>query len=642
MYCKHRATVQHDRVYALLGLCSDAQSAALQPDYNLPWHDVLKNVLSHIFPECSIEIWKDMTPIVVQGKGRIIGHVHSVAQKTSLYLGQHITVVFNKVAQSLGYQKLWVDEWRIQPTADLVREGDVITLFQGASKPCIVRLCNDHFTVISAAVMPQQLGGEKANVTPKKEHDVTGLRDMLLTWSFHSVDAESKPEESRQNLIEKVPGFRESPSGPQSRSNQIVSVIVDIAVGTERDLEERSKSKALKQILDQSEICAPIIEMFRIAAQDRGLFGNALIEVLAQQRDESGVVSEEVAEQEQGLSVPEQVIQAAAANTGEYSREIVECLCEQQCLVLSEEVLKTAAANIGNYAPGIMTLLLKRQERDHGLPVSEEVLKLAAGNTGNYAYELMTLLLDRRGRALLVSEEVLKAAASNTGDDAPEIMTLLLKRQERDHGLPVSEEVLKLAAGNTSNYAHKLMSAILERRERALLVSEEVLKAAASNTGDDAPKIMTILLKRREPDHGLLVSEEVLKLAAENTGDCASEIMTVLLKWRERTSLISQEVLKAAAANTGNFGFKIVDTILAERESLVVSEEVVKEAAKNPDWRRMFDVLFERRGESVPLTKEVVKAAAGNIRADKQLGLMEALYQRRKYLSFPVLHWESD
>ncbi|KAJ5714667.1 heterokaryon incompatibility protein-domain-containing protein [Penicillium malachiteum] len=51
MYCKHSATVQHDRIYALLGLSSDgAQSVALQPDYRLPWHEVFKNVLSHIFP----------------------------------------------------------------------------------------------------------------------------------------------------------------------------------------------------------------------------------------------------------------------------------------------------------------------------------------------------------------------------------------------------------------------------------------------------------------------------------------------------------------------------------------------------------------------------------------------------------------
>ena len=44
MYRNHNATKKHDKVYALLGLSSDSNSVALAPDYELPWHEVFRQV----------------------------------------------------------------------------------------------------------------------------------------------------------------------------------------------------------------------------------------------------------------------------------------------------------------------------------------------------------------------------------------------------------------------------------------------------------------------------------------------------------------------------------------------------------------------------------------------------------------------
>ncbi|KAJ5718438.1 heterokaryon incompatibility protein-domain-containing protein [Penicillium malachiteum] len=771
MYSKHCATVQHDRIYALLGLSSDAKSTALQPDYRLPWHDVPKNALRHIFPKCSIQI-HSMRTAVIQGKAWMLGHVHSVTQGNSVLGGQHtITVVFNKVARSLGYHEVWKDEWRVQPTADLIQEGDVISLFPGASTPNIVR----------------------TNITRKTEHDMTGLRDTLLTWSFALGDAEPEPEESPLSLIEKIPGLAQLPGETQSRSNQIISVVLDVAIGAEKDLEERSNSQALKQILAQCGIYTPIIEMFRVATQDSGPYGNALLEVLTQEEGESGLVSKEVVKaaaqntgdyepqimnllfEYQGKSLPvsEKVVHAAAANKGKIAHYIVVCLLEQQCLVLSEEVLKIAANNSGHdaiqimvellkgreqgfliseevlkaaatnfgYHAGqmitiildeleqgqeqsclipeevlkraaantgfesyrLMTAILERERPEQVCPISEEVLQVAAANDGMCAHQIMTMLLERqeqeREQNCLISEEILKIAAANQGYMSSDLLTVLLGRQEPSQVCPISEEIVKAAATNTSPYAIKLMTILLERQEQeqGLQISEEVLKTVAKNNGTYANHLMNVPFERGGPEQGRLISEEVLKLGAANTGWNGDEMMSDILErlkpeqsrlvtkevlkiaaanpkggeffgdllkhvrndvavpeevvlivarntggfaWRIMKSildhqgnlLVSDEVLKEAAGNTGERGYKIIETILEERESLVLSEEVVKEVTKNPNWEDMFNALFRMRGEGVPLTEEVLKAAAENIGED-ETRMMEKLFQKRQRIA---------
>ncbi|KAJ5638576.1 heterokaryon incompatibility protein-domain-containing protein [Penicillium herquei] len=789
MYSKHFATVQHDRIYALLGLSSDAQSTALQPDYRLPWHDVFKNALRHIFPECSIQTHSTGIA-VIQGKAWILGHVHSVTQGNSVFGGQHtITVVFNKVAQSLGYHKVWKDEWRVQPTVDLVQEGDFISLFPGTSKPNIVRLCNDHFTIISAAVIPQRFEGEDKKVAPNAEHDVTGLRDTLVTWSFSLGDADPEPESADPplSLIEKVPEFQELPDEMQLRSNQIISAILDVAVGTEKDPEGPSASKALRQILDQSGIDAPIIRMFRVATQNSESYGNALIEVLTQQQGEGSLVfgavlkaaaqytgeygpetmdfllkyqgqslpiSEEVVKaaaqntgdygpkimnvlfeyQGQSLSVSEEVFHEAAENRGKNAHEIVKCLLEQHCLVISEEVLKiaaknsghdaiqimiellrgreqgffisgdvlkVAATNFGDHAGQMMTILLDEleQEQEQGHLVPEEVLKLAAVNAGFESHKLMTALLEREKpeQVCPISEEVLQAAAANAGMCAHQIMTMLLERQEQKHSCQISEEVLKIAAANQGYMASELLTVLLERQEQEQglqiskevvkavaandgmyanylmnvlfeqggpeqvhLISEEVLKLGAANTGSDIEEMMRDILERLKPEQSHLVTEEVLKIAAANpkgggffrallkhvrndvavseevimiaagnTGAYAYGMMESILDHQGKDFLVSEEVLKQVATNTGERGYIIIETILEQRESLALSEEVVEEFTKNPNWEDMFDALFRARGESVPLTEEVIKAAAENIGED-ETKMMEILRQMRQ------------
>ncbi|CAJ2507138.1 Uu.00g083240.m01.CDS01 [Anthostomella pinea] len=53
-------------------------------------------------------------------------------------------------------------------------------------------------------------------------------------------------------------------------------------------------------------------------------------------------------------------------------------------------------------------------------------------------------------------------------------------------------------------------------------------------------------------------------------------------------------------------------------DKLPVTEEVVKAAAGNWNGKQVMTLLFDQRGDEVPVTEEVVKAAARNGRNGKE------------------------
>ncbi|GAB1197646.1 hypothetical protein APSETT444_006946 [Aspergillus pseudonomiae] len=101
MYQNHNATKQHDKVYALLGLSADPITAALEPNYSLPWKEVFKQVVNHIFPECSVDTWNDTETVVIKGKGLILGNINLVEESVSEFGKQNIEVLLNDTAQRL-------------------------------------------------------------------------------------------------------------------------------------------------------------------------------------------------------------------------------------------------------------------------------------------------------------------------------------------------------------------------------------------------------------------------------------------------------------------------------------------------------------------------------------------------------------
>ncbi|KAB8256293.1 heterokaryon incompatibility protein-domain-containing protein [Aspergillus pseudonomiae] len=332
MYQNHNATKQHDKVYALLGLSADPITAALEPNYSIPWKEVFKQVVNHIFPECSVDTWNDTETVVIKGKGLILGNINLVEESVSEFGKQNIEVLLNDTARWFGFNSLWETNWKPQASAVPIQAGDIICLLKGASKPSIIRLCRDHFIVVIPAVTPQQKQDKESSAVISQERlSRSGLHDILLTW--------------------KIPGAK-------TKSKDMFEVMSQL---------RRFKTEPIEQLLRQSGTKDSIIkELVRGSANKN-------------KRHTQTVPDHFFVYQEKYLSFSEEMIIDVATNYGSYGCIIVEILLQYQraSLPVSEEVVKAAAGNNAEFVPEILRLILIHRAKSP--PIYEAVLK-AAGN----------------------------------------------------------------------------------------------------------------------------------------------------------------------------------------------------------------------------------------------------------------------
>lgn len=150
MYHAHKATKCHDKVYALLGMCSDDLSAAgLKPDYSLPWRVLMKRVVKFLLSDyVSIDTWNEKEAAIIKSKGRVLGKVSKIDINNSSEGGQNVEATINT---SPGYEIDGSARWLLRTSAKSVRKGDLVCLLQGASLPTIIRARKDHFTIVVIA-----------------------------------------------------------------------------------------------------------------------------------------------------------------------------------------------------------------------------------------------------------------------------------------------------------------------------------------------------------------------------------------------------------------------------------------------------------------------------------------------------------
>jgi hypothetical protein len=149
-YHNYQATKRHDKVYALLGLCSDStKGTGLDPDYSLPWECLMRHLVKFLFgDQVSITTWNNIETAVIKGKCHIIGQVVDV--KDAPGGKQSVEIDLCTIERAVSNTAHWL----LQTSAKSIQSGDVICLLQGCSKPTITRLCKDYFAVIIAAASP--------------------------------------------------------------------------------------------------------------------------------------------------------------------------------------------------------------------------------------------------------------------------------------------------------------------------------------------------------------------------------------------------------------------------------------------------------------------------------------------------------
>ena len=135
MYHTYKATRLHDKVYALLGMCSDdLKTAGLEPNYDLRWRELMCRLVKFILgSQVSIDTWEDREIAFIRSKGHIVGKVSTVKSDTELGR-QKIKVISKSRKDKRGFIAEESTYWNLPKSAIPIQEEDLICLLQGDHK----------------------------------------------------------------------------------------------------------------------------------------------------------------------------------------------------------------------------------------------------------------------------------------------------------------------------------------------------------------------------------------------------------------------------------------------------------------------------------------------------------------------------
>ncbi|GAB1196540.1 hypothetical protein APSETT444_005812 [Aspergillus pseudonomiae] len=441
LYRNHNATMQHDKVYALLGLCADdPEVPALKPDYSLPWDNLLKQVTAYILGgECSVQTWPDRDIAVVKGKGWILGYINRVEARAPGDDRANLKVELDHAASSVSHHLHRIRDWILRDPGKLIQEGDILFLRPGAPSPSMIRMRKDHFEIVMTAIAPQNTDKASFNLQLQEWHSIGGfLHDILLTWKIPRDGTDDDiglqyPIELRNA----VPEYHECPYQAKTRLHHMTSAVNHVA-----------------QIILQTDLGVGLAEP---------VFENMLVQSAGY------------------LSFSKDVVKAAAV-TGGYTSLKLLIQYGGANLPITEEVVKAAAG-----ARDYRCLELLIQYRGKSLPVTEKVVKAAAG--ARY-YSCLDLLIQNLGKSLPITENVLKAAAANNSPFGDIITRVLIKH--REESLPITEAVVEAAAKNESP---KALQALLEYGKNSPLISDDFIKAVAEHC---TPQNLQLLIQYQQ------------------------------------------------------------------------------------------------------------------------------------------------
>lgn len=202
MYHTHKATKQHDKVYALLGMSSDDLSeAGLMPNYGLPWEELLRRLTKFLlYEKVSVETWSDREMAVIKSKGCVLGKV-STKTISAWNNKQRVDISFKNSSRQMKHMERWSAHWTLQNSAKPIQNGDLICILQGTSKPIIIRPHKDCFTIISIAINPENIRIENGDIEWLEvlQSIKQFNRDFLLVWDWGNPTGELKYQQLYKN-----------------------------------------------------------------------------------------------------------------------------------------------------------------------------------------------------------------------------------------------------------------------------------------------------------------------------------------------------------------------------------------------------------------------------------------------------------
>jgi hypothetical protein len=206
MYHTHDAEILHDKIYALLGMCSDRpmlpREASLEPNYKLEWKILMQRLIQFLLgSNVTVKTWNDKAIAVIRSKGCIIGNVTSVESKPSSGgNSQCIEAIFRsaspEVSNGWGRSVQSCVRWTLWTYAKSIQPGDLICFLEGAPEPTILRLHKGYFIIVMIkAILPERI---QSTELPIQRSDILQsahfTRDLLLVWDWENFMEKSQDE----------------------------------------------------------------------------------------------------------------------------------------------------------------------------------------------------------------------------------------------------------------------------------------------------------------------------------------------------------------------------------------------------------------------------------------------------------------
>ncbi|KAK3346892.1 heterokaryon incompatibility protein-domain-containing protein [Lasiosphaeria hispida] len=500
MYHNRKATDPRDKIYALLGMSSDDHiSAGLLPDYSISWKGLFHRLVTSLVGEkASVETWEEKEITVIKTKGVVLGWVSKVEGHGGWADQQNIHIIFKDIPGHLGGERN--ARWTLQASAKPIQDGDVVCFLQGASKPTIIRLFEDHCAIIAISVTPtgdKQAEGADVDWPDLLRSRTAFLCDFLLVWDWEKPCGKPEDGEDYESLMNSraLQHATEESESHLHRAARLANM--GLIMGDSEKLEEAEKK--VRKAADAYKRASRRELSHTLAAMDS-------LAVMCRGRNELkwavklGVIADLLGRRGDYAQITEEGMVRIATS---FDQQVMTLLLDQRGteVKITEEVVKAAARN-GSSGKEVMTLLLDQ----HGIEITVTP-KLVETLARSFNMSIMKRLLNQCGTEVKITEEVVKAAAGN-GSSGKEVMTLLL--DQRGTEVKITEEVVKAAAGNGSS-GKEVMKLLLDQRGTEVKITEEVVKAAA---GNQSKEVMTLLLDRRGTE--VKITEEVVKAAAGN------------------------------------------------------------------------------------------------------------------------------
>lgn len=585
MYRHRKATMEHDRIYALLGMCSDNVPGELMPNYHqVSWRALFGNLARHVFGADSYVHVTDSNIAVVKAKGVALGHVSCVQNDEHRYDMQGLSVAYwDKKTKTIQET-----EWIAHVSAAPVQTGDIVFRQEWNQSIAILRPKGDLFSIITTSGRwnPECFKGDQA----PGESDI---HELLLLWDWTSQEDNipsfidgivSKSKTSGQTTLMQEPNAtmrrkivaHALMSGSchedaerrllaleeifQKESNAITPAKVEcsativlnyLRMGHVDEAEKRFKnvylqakatlgSNWLSQSLSQFLSLFPVDEqgekarvwMMLKSVLDRNLtFPQSYVEIHQSFAD---MIADGTDAGVRLLIDLGEILVYSPKATISVPNQSGEGLyiTERTIPEAEEEALMKAAAGNSKSGHTVVALLLDKFGNRAQIP--EAAVQAAASNV-KYGCQIMELLLGQKDSQVRITEAVLIAAAGNSFEGLRIMQFLFDKRGSR---IQVTEAVLQAAAQNPRE-GLKLMKFFFNKKGNQIEITEAVLKAAAMN-----PRGVT----RVPMKHKLTPGQAAAHFAMMPKGE-GENIMKFLFEKKRNRLQITEGVLEAAARN---------------------------------------------------------------------------------------------